>query len=58
MKKLVIGLVAALALSGACGRKEADGRLTIAMIPKGTTHNFWQSIHAGGKRPPRSWAST
>lgn len=50
MKKLVIGLVAALALSGACGRKEADGRLTIAMIPKGTTHNFWQSIHAGGEK--------
>ena len=24
--------------------------LTIAMIPKGTTHTFWQSIHAGANR--------
>lgn len=24
--------------------------LTLAMIPKGTTHTFWQSIHAGANR--------
>lgn len=34
-------------LTMACaGGREAD-RLTIAVIPKGTSHVFWQSIHAG-----------
>jgi ribose transport system substrate-binding protein len=28
----------------------AAGGLTIAVIPKGTTHNFWQSIRAGAER--------
>ncbi len=33
--------------------------LTIAVIPKGTTHNFWQSIHAGAEQARRrSSAST
>ncbi len=32
-----------------CGgvEKDASNRLTIAVIPKGTTHEFWKSIHAG-----------
>jgi ribose transport system substrate-binding protein len=47
---VVIGLVVAIALSGGCRGRTDDGRLTIAMIPKGTTHNFWQSIHAGGEK--------
>ena len=25
----------------------ADQKYTIAVIPKGTTHEFWKSIHAG-----------
>jgi ribose transport system substrate-binding protein len=50
MKRVLIGLVVAIALSGACRGRTDDGRLTIAMIPKGTTHNFWQSIHAGGEK--------
>jgi ribose transport system substrate-binding protein len=28
-------------------QKAKSGRLTIAVIPKGATHNFWKSIHAG-----------
>ncbi len=28
----------------------SSSTLTIAMIPKGTTHTFWQSIHAGANR--------
>ena len=28
----------------------APGALTIAVIPKGTTHEFWQSIHAGASK--------
>ncbi|PWU15370.1 MAG: sugar ABC transporter substrate-binding protein [Verrucomicrobia bacterium] len=27
--------------------KSSSGQLAIAVIPKGTTHTFWQSIHAG-----------
>lgn len=27
--------------------KPASGRLKIAVIPKGTTHEFWKSVHAG-----------
>jgi ribose transport system substrate-binding protein len=39
-------LVATCLLS--CARKqEPEGGLTIAVIPKGTTHEFWKSIHAG-----------
>ncbi len=35
-------------LGAGCGRKQ-DERLTIALIPKGTTHEFWKSIHQGGR---------
>ena len=35
--------------AGSCSKKPGhrDGELTIAVIPKGTTHVFWKSIHAG-----------
>jgi ribose transport system substrate-binding protein len=41
-------LLSALGL-GACGTKgeTSPGRLRIAVVPKGTTHEFWKSIHAG-----------
>jgi len=49
---LVIGLVLM-----SCGVKEKSGSsrddsgpLTIAVIPKGTTHEFWKSIHAGARQ--------
>lgn len=28
----------------------AQGKLTIAVIPKGTTHEFWKSVHAGAAK--------
>ena len=33
----------------ACGRPDAQsaGPLRIAVVPKGTTHDFWRAIHAG-----------
>lgn len=50
----VAGLVAAAAVLGAMGQpdKKADSpsparKLRIAVVPKGTTHDFWKSIHAG-----------
>jgi ribose transport system substrate-binding protein len=50
MKRLVIGLALAAVAAGCGGASDEAGRLTIAMIPKGTTHSFWQSIHAGGEK--------
>jgi ribose transport system substrate-binding protein len=35
------------ALGSACASQSTPGRTTIAVIPKGTSHVFWQSIHAG-----------
>jgi ribose transport system substrate-binding protein len=35
----------------ACGGSSADpDRTTIAVIPKGTSHVFWQSVHAGAAK--------
>jgi ribose transport system substrate-binding protein len=33
--------------AGRGGAPAGSGKLTIAVIPKGTTHEFWKSIHAG-----------
>jgi ribose transport system substrate-binding protein len=33
-----------------CSRANQSGTLTLAVIPKGTTHVFWQSIHAGAAK--------
>ncbi len=30
-----------------------DDRITIAVIPKGTTHEFWKSVHAGAVKASR-----
>ena len=41
-------LIASVVLAGAaCSGGGAPDRLSIAVIPKGTSHAFWQSIHAG-----------
>jgi len=52
MKKAlgVIVLVAVTIVFTAIGckqKEEGKGKLRIAVIPKGTTHVFWKSIHAG-----------
>lgn len=31
----------------------ASGKMTLAVIPKGTTHEFWKSIHAGANKAAR-----
>jgi ribose transport system substrate-binding protein len=41
--------IATILLGAACARGN-DGSLTVAVIPKGTTHVFWQSIHAGAEK--------
>jgi ribose transport system substrate-binding protein len=51
MRKLIsLGLIL---LCAACAPKETSsqaGKLTIAVIPKGTSHVFWQSVHAGAQK--------
>jgi ribose transport system substrate-binding protein len=45
--------LATLAFALGCGggsRPAEPGRLSIAVIPKGTSHVFWQSIHAGAAK--------
>ena len=44
-----LAIVLLLALA-ACNRAADAGKLTIAVIPKGTSHVFWQSIHAGANK--------
>jgi ribose transport system substrate-binding protein len=58
--KLSTALVALSLAFAACGRGPSDASgpgaaegLTIAVIPKGTTHEFWKSIHAGAARAAR-----
>ncbi|MCA8978174.1 MAG: substrate-binding domain-containing protein [Planctomycetes bacterium] len=47
--RLLLSAVA-LCLLTACGDGAArSGRLRLAVVPKGTAHDFWQSVHAGAK---------
>src|SRR5687767_16024152 len=43
---LLLGVLAHVALCSATFAKE----YTIAVIPKGTTHEFWKSVHAGAAK--------
>jgi ribose transport system substrate-binding protein len=47
MRKLLLFLIV-LSLVAACTKTNGGKKkFTIAVIPKGTTHEFWKSIHAG-----------
>jgi ribose transport system substrate-binding protein len=49
LRRVVV--LATLVVAAACsGDKKADGGITVAVIPKGTSHAFWQSIHAGAEK--------
>src|SRR5688500_19894952 len=51
-----VPVAAVILLSGlisSCGGPAAPERTTIAVIPKGTSHVFWQSVHAGARRAAR-----
>jgi ribose transport system substrate-binding protein len=55
--KVLAGFLCLAAATAACAKKSADApapgqakKLQIAVIPKGTTHEFWKSIHAGAVR--------
>ena len=44
--RMIVALIALVALMG-CIKKSGDEKPTIAVIPKGSTHEFWKAIHAG-----------
>jgi len=46
---LVVAIAALLFLAPACRRQSTSGKRVIAVIPKGTSHFFWQSVHAGAE---------
>jgi ribose transport system substrate-binding protein len=53
---IVLGALAAFSCSRPTG-PEGKKKLTIAVIPKGTTHEFWNSIHAGSVKAARELSS-
>lgn len=56
---LIGALVALVLMLGGCRRTASDDTasgskpLRIAVIPKGTTHEFWKSVHAGAVKAAR-----
>ncbi len=51
---LIMCAAACCLLAASCSRKPAaPDKLAIAVIPKGTTHEFWKSIHAGALKAAR-----
>src|SRR5213078_2517606 len=63
MRKVVLFLSLLLTVTGiSCNRRGqpaagSNKKFTIAVIPKGTTHEFWKSIHAGAIKAARESTS-
>ena len=54
----VLLVVSAMLLALSCGSTGPQAqRFLIAVIPKGTTHEFWKSIHAGAIKAAREFSS-
>ncbi len=53
MSRAIIGLAIAVVASCSGERAPENEQLTIAVIPKGTTHEFWKSVHAGAVKASR-----
>jgi len=47
---VVLTLVVLFGVIGGCARQSSEEHIQIAVIPKGTTHQFWKSIHAGANK--------
>ncbi|HEX3870619.1 MAG TPA: substrate-binding domain-containing protein [Pirellulales bacterium] len=48
---VLLSIALLLSLFGCADRSSSDAkRLVIAVIPKGTTHEFWKSVHAGAQQ--------
>ena len=46
-------IAAIAACSGGSSTPPAGKRLSVGVIPKGTTHEFWNAIHAGAVKAER-----
>jgi ribose transport system substrate-binding protein len=53
LRWLIIGIVAAMPLACGKGSSSSGKKFQIAVIPKGTTHEYWKSIHAGAVKAER-----
>ena len=54
----LILLIAAAAVAVNCGRTAPGAKsYSVAVIPKGTTHEFWKSIHAGAVKAAQELSS-
>src|SRR5690349_5026427 len=49
----LIGLLGAAVLVSLASREAEAAGYTIAVIPKGTTHEFWKSVNAGAVKAER-----
>ena len=59
MKSLVlVGVTLTIIAFAGCGKKTDGKTYTIAVIPKGTTHEFWKSIHAGAVKAQQELAAS
>jgi ribose transport system substrate-binding protein len=58
MKRVLWYIALLLAIATSCNRAPSSGALAIAVIPKGTSHVFWQSIHAGAEKAARELGVT
>ena len=54
-RRIFLATAAALPLLAACkkGSPGSAGKPRIAVIPKGTTHEFWKAVHAGAVKASR-----
>lgn len=53
IRLVVMCWLCAVLLSGGCGPARSAKKYRIVVIPKGTTHLFWQAIHAGALKAAR-----
>ncbi|MEO5914220.1 MAG: substrate-binding domain-containing protein [Luteolibacter sp.] len=50
MKSIPLLAIALSALLTGCNKSGKSGQLSVAVIPKGTTHIYWKSVEAGAKK--------
>jgi ribose transport system substrate-binding protein len=50
MKRYILLFAFSLVFLGCSGGQSGAKKFTIAVIPKGTTHQFWKSVYAGARK--------